>query len=77
MSVSGSISYDITPEASTSVCEKLPKGDANACFEVYSTTSGSISVVAYWKMKYIQCHWYSPGPKCHSSVSCVEILDQN
>ena len=63
MSVTASFSYFITPEASTSVCEKPPKGDANACFEVYSTTGGKISVEAFWEKREVKCKW-DWGPKC-------------
>ena len=65
LTVSGSISYHLTPEASTSVCGRSSsKGDANACFEVYSTTSGSISAAAYWKKKDIKCKWRWGVPRC-------------
>ena len=64
LSASGSISYHLSSEASTSVCDKPPKGDANACFEVYSTTSGSISVEAYWKKRYLKCKWRWGVPRC-------------
>ena len=55
MEVSGSITYIINPEASTSVCGSSPNGDANACFEVYGTTQGNIAVEAFWQSK---CTWY-------------------
>ena len=55
MEVSGSISYTINPEASTSVCGPPPNGDANVCFEAYETTQGYIAVEAFWQSK---CTWY-------------------
>uniref|UniRef100_A0A1X7UU63 Receptor expression-enhancing protein n=1 Tax=Amphimedon queenslandica TaxID=400682 RepID=A0A1X7UU63_AMPQE len=55
MEVSGSITYLINPEASTSVCGPSPNGDANACFEVYGTTEGNIAVEAFWQSR---CTWY-------------------
>uniref|UniRef100_A0A1X7TWI0 Vitellogenin domain-containing protein n=2 Tax=Amphimedon queenslandica TaxID=400682 RepID=A0A1X7TWI0_AMPQE len=65
LTASGSISYHLTPEASTSVCGRASsKGDANACFEVYSTTSGNISVAAYWKRRHLKCKWRWGVPRC-------------
>ncbi|XP_019862760.1 PREDICTED: uncharacterized protein LOC109591474 [Amphimedon queenslandica] len=54
IAVSASISYTINPEASTSVCGSSSQ-DANACFEVYGTTQGTISVYAYWQSRKILC----------------------
>uniref|UniRef100_A0A1X7SRL4 Uncharacterized protein n=1 Tax=Amphimedon queenslandica TaxID=400682 RepID=A0A1X7SRL4_AMPQE len=56
MAVSASISYTINPEASTSVCGSSSQ-DANACFEVYGKTKGSINVYAYWQLKEVSCKW--------------------
>ena len=55
MEVSGSITYIINPEASTSVCGSSSNGDANACFEVYGTTQGNIAVEAFWQSR---CTWF-------------------
>ncbi|XP_019860218.1 PREDICTED: uncharacterized protein LOC105314999 [Amphimedon queenslandica] len=63
LDVPASIIYTITPEASTSLCEEKPKGDANACFEVFSTTRGTIGVEAWWQRRTISCKW-KWGPKC-------------
>ncbi|XP_019850042.1 PREDICTED: uncharacterized protein LOC109580904 [Amphimedon queenslandica] len=56
IAVSASISYIINPEASTSVCGSSSQ-DANACFEVYGTTKGSIDVYAYRQSRKIRCKW--------------------
>uniref|UniRef100_A0A1X7UTS0 Uncharacterized protein n=1 Tax=Amphimedon queenslandica TaxID=400682 RepID=A0A1X7UTS0_AMPQE len=54
--VSASISYTTNPEASTSLCGSSSQ-DANACFEVYGTTRGNISVYAYQQSRKIRCKW--------------------
>ncbi|XP_019862808.1 PREDICTED: uncharacterized protein LOC109591528 [Amphimedon queenslandica] len=54
--VSASISYTINPEASTSLCGSSSQ-DANACFEVYGTTRGNITVYAYRQSGRIRCKW--------------------
>ena len=68
LDVTASISYHITPEASTSVCDKYPKGDANACFEVHSTTTGKVSLSAFWKRGWSECRWRG------WSLSCKVLL---
>ena len=73
MSVSASIGYHVTPEASTTVCDTPPKGDANACFEVYRTISGGISLGAYWKKRNIRCYW-KWGPRCSVSMFNIYAL---
>lgn len=62
--VTGSLSYHIIPEASTTVCDTSPKGDANACFEVYSQTNGRISIYAFWRKRQARCSWSWRGPRC-------------
>lgn len=62
--VTGSLSYHIIPEASTTVCDTSPKGDANACFEVYSQTNGRISIFAFWRKRQARCSWSWRGPRC-------------
>uniref|UniRef100_A0A1X7STM1 Uncharacterized protein n=1 Tax=Amphimedon queenslandica TaxID=400682 RepID=A0A1X7STM1_AMPQE len=65
--VSASISYTINPEASTSLCGSSSQ-DANACFEVYGTTRGNITVYAYRQSGRIRCKWL----KCKNvSESCL------
>uniref|UniRef100_A0A1X7SPF0 Uncharacterized protein n=1 Tax=Amphimedon queenslandica TaxID=400682 RepID=A0A1X7SPF0_AMPQE len=56
LEVSASISYTINPEASTSVCGSSAQ-DANACFEVYGTTRGNITVYAYRQSGKVRCKW--------------------
>ncbi|XP_019858574.1 PREDICTED: uncharacterized protein LOC109586801 [Amphimedon queenslandica] len=63
MGVTASLSYHITPEASTTVCDTSPKGDANACFEVYSITTGRIYLKAFWQKRKTKCYW-KWGPRC-------------
>ena len=71
LGVTASLSYRITPQASTTVCDTSPKGDANACFEVYSITNGKIHLGAFWQRRKLKCYW-SWGPRCKVTLLTVK-----
>lgn len=62
--IPASLTYYVKPQASVAACDTAPKGDATACFEVYTQPKGSIGIVAYWQRRGVSCKWHWAIPTC-------------